>query len=117
MKKHSIFNILSQLGWKIEKGGDDTYILQQFSNAGKDFNITINGKNSDELIDSIYNCYENFDVSYETYLWLDNTGHGKNGAPYDMEDILEDMKWCENMIYESYKKLALEQKSYYHAAT
>lgn len=114
MKKRTVFNILSELGWEIEKDGGNTYTLHQFSNAGQDFAITINGKNAYELINSIYSCYKNFDVSYETYLWLDNTGHGKNGAPYDMEDILEDMKSCENMIYESYKKLALEQKSSHH---
>ena len=36
--------------------------------------------------------YESFDVSEETYLWLDNSGHGKNGAPYDMKDVYEDME-------------------------
>lgn len=117
MKKRNVFSILSQLGWKIEKDDNDTYTLQQFSNAGQDLNITISGKNTDELINSIYSCYENFDVSYETYLWLDNTGHGKNGAPYDMEDVLEDMKWCENIIYESYEKLLLKQKSSHHEDT
>ena len=39
-----------------------------------------------------------YDVSYETYLWLDNTGHGKNGAPYELEDVLEDIKACEQYI-------------------
>ena len=42
-----------------------------------------------------------YDVSYETYLWLDNTGHGKNGAPYELEDILEDIKACEQYIQDA----------------
>jgi len=36
--------------------------------------------------------YESFDASEEAYLWLDNSGHGKNGAPYDMKDVYEDME-------------------------
>ena len=36
--------------------------------------------------------YESFDVSEEAYLWLDNSGHGKNGAPYDMKDVYEDIE-------------------------
>ena len=36
--------------------------------------------------------HESFDVSEEAYLWLDNFGHGKNGAPYDMKDVYEDME-------------------------
>ena len=36
--------------------------------------------------------YESFDVSEEAYLWLDSFGHGKNGAPYDMKDVYEDME-------------------------
>ena len=35
-----------------------------------------------------------FDVSYEAYLWLDDTGHGRNGAPYEMIDVYEDMEEC-----------------------
>ena len=34
----------------------------------------------------------------ETYLWLDNRGHGKNGAPYRMRDVLEDMEAAEKMV-------------------
>ena len=31
-------------------------------------------------------------------LWLDSDGHGKNGAPYHMRDLLEDMEACETML-------------------
>ena len=34
------------------------------------------------------------------YLWLDNTGHGKNGAPLDMRDVIADMEECEDAIYQ-----------------
>ena len=34
----------------------------------------------------------------EAYLWLDETGHGKNGAPYRMKDVVKDMEEAEKMI-------------------
>ena len=42
--------------------------------------------------------YEGFDVDSETYLWLDDNGHGTNGAPYRMRDVLEDMEAAERGI-------------------
>lgn len=51
-----------------------------------------------EIAHNLYSTYENFDVSYEAYLWLDDTGHGTNGAPYDMKNIYEEMEICENLI-------------------
>lgn len=39
-------------------------------------------------------------MSYETYIWLDDTGHGRNGAPYDMIDVYNDMLWWRNSLEE-----------------
>lgn len=58
--------------------------------------------NADKCVDEIKNVLDNFDVSYETYLWLDESGHGKNGAPYDMRDLYEDMEAVEEMISKLY---------------
>ena len=102
MNKSIVLNTLKELGWNVTKEDTNTYNLQRYSDAGHDLNITIKGKSCEALIDSIYSCYEDFDVSYETYLWLDDTGHGKNGAPYEMREVLEDMEACEKMIYEAY---------------
>ena len=44
--------------------------------------------------------YNAFDADEETYLWLDDNGHGKNGAPYHMRDVLDDMEAVEDMIGE-----------------
>lgn len=57
------------------------------------------------MIDSIHQAFDNFDVSYEAYIWLDNTGHGTNGAPYEMRGVLEDMEACEQMILDLYNEL------------
>lgn len=42
--------------------------------------------------------HENFDVSEETYTCLDHSGHGINGAPYDMRDVYNDMEECQDEI-------------------
>lgn len=80
-----------------------TYIFSKISPAGQDFNFEVDiGCDIEDFLGIVDNCYQNFDVSYETYLWLDDTGHGKNGAPYELEDVLEDIKACEQYINDIY---------------
>lgn len=81
-------------------------LFSKYSPAGQDFNIPIEPSSSfEELLEHIKEYYDNFDVDYETYIWLDNDGHGKNGAPYRMRDVLEDMEECHRMILELYNLL------------
>ena len=66
------------------------------------------------LRDEIITYYENFDVSEEAYYWLDDSGHGKNGAPYDMKDVYEDMEECKEFIYDAFcliRNLVFEQQN------
>ena len=80
-----------------------TYMFSKTSPAGQDFNFEVDiGCDIEDFLDIVDNYYQNFDVSYETYLWLDNTGHGKDNAPYEMEDVLEDMKVCEQYIRDAF---------------
>lgn len=101
-----IIEKIGDLGWTVYKEGDTEYCLSKFSPAGQDFNIVVEGENVEELLDNIYDAYENYDVSEETYLWLDDTGHGANGAPYEMKDVLADMEACKQMILDLYNELA-----------
>lgn len=81
-------------------------LFSKYSPAGQDFNIPIEPSSSfEELLEHIKEYYDNFDVDNETYIWLDNDGHGKNGAPYRMRDVLEDMEECHRMILELYNLL------------
>lgn len=100
-------NKVSELGWNVEEEcGELTF--SRISLFGQDFEFSIEGSFDDldvdieshinKLIDLIHEYYENFDVSYEAYLLLDQTGHGKNGAPYRMIDVYKDMEWCEEQI-------------------
>ena len=103
-----IKDIANKEGWSVNitDNGDDcyTFTFQKFSPYGQDFSfdVDLEDKNIETLINGIHQYYFDFDVSYETYLWLYNEGHGKNGAPYDMKDIYEDMEDCAQMIRELY---------------
>lgn len=102
------------MDWTVDVSKEEErtfYDFRIFSPAGQDFGFSIDIDNSEKykfysLLEKIYECYTNFDVSEETYLWLDDSGHGKNGAPYDMEDVLADMKWCEKSILELYDAIS-----------
>lgn len=92
-------------GWSVDtetyqKRQETEFTFSQYTPAGQDFSfsVTMQGENLDSLIGNIKEYYDNFDVDEETYLWLDETGHGKNGAPYRMKDVVEDMEEAEKMI-------------------
>ena len=102
MTKNKIEKIAEELGWTVtwDKNDDGTkfVMFSQYSPAGQDFNVELEYENLGEIEDKLRKYYDNYDPSYEAYLWLDNDGHGKNGAPYEMIDVYNDMKACEEMI-------------------
>lgn len=82
----------------------DQYNFGKYSPAGQDFSFSVEiGNSLSEFAQNVLNYYDDFDVCYETYLWLDSDGHGTNGAPYDMKDLYEDMEACREIIYELYE--------------
>ncbi|HHT98198.1 MAG TPA: hypothetical protein GXZ90_09940 [Clostridiales bacterium] len=102
---NKIIEVAENLEWNVTIDGE-YFELSKFSPAGQDFNIGIDGvEDIDSLVALLYERYLNFDVSEETYLWLDNSGHGQNGVPYDMKDLYNDMEACQEMILELYKEL------------
>ena len=78
------------------------------SDCGRDFTFDIvfnTLTDISDIADKIYEYYEGFDESYETYIWLDNFGHGMNGAPDDMLDVYNDTKQCKGFIEELYNAI------------
>lgn len=94
-----IEKVVKKLDWNMTFE-DGYFTFSKFSPAGQDFNIELSADDIEELSEKLNERYNDFDCSEETYLWLDETGHGKNGAPYDMKDLYEDMEACEEMIRE-----------------
>lgn len=103
----AMVSIAQSLNWNVDVDEKNDIIqFQKYSSCGQDFSFTVErcGVFSD-LCQAIYNYYDEFDVSYETYQWLDSSGHGTNGAPYDMMDVYNDMQECENNILELWRAL------------
>lgn len=105
--------IAESQGWvtHISEGEyQDTIDFSQYSPADQDFSFTIimrdsySGEEIDaedypsKLVSEVQDYYENYDPDEEAQLWTDDTGHGTNGAPYEYEDLLADMKACETMV-------------------
>ena len=103
-----IKRIATEAGWDVSIEEETEvfvcYDFGKYSPAGQDFHVSANLENMDikTLMSDLYGRYADFDCSEETYLWLDNTGHGTNGAPYDMKDLYEDMEACQEMIMDLY---------------
>ena len=105
-----IYEIAERQGWKadcyyVENETKVCFSFEKYSPAGRDFYFEVCVQNEDDeyslyynVADAIYTYWKDFDVSYETYIWLDENGHGKNGAPYNMSDVYKDTESCEKMI-------------------
>lgn len=92
-------------GWSVsldteQEKGIVVFEFSKYTPAGQDFSFsaTMKGNSFDSLVADMEEYYEGFDVDSETYLWLDDNGHGKNGAPYRMKDVLADMEEAERGI-------------------
>lgn len=81
--------------------------FQQYTPHGQDFSFSVEmkGNDTDSLLQEIEEYYEGFDPDYEAYLWIGTDGHGKNGAPYRIKDIVNDMEQAEAMIEKLYETL------------
>lgn len=109
--REKVIEIAEANGWAasiiVDNGDDCTYEFSKFSPAGQDFCFDADMENNKvfSLISNIFAAYQDYDCSEETYIWLDDTGHGKNGAPYDMKDVYGDMDACKQMMMDLYHAL------------
>lgn len=68
----------------------DEMILEGWTDRGRNVVVEYYDIFFDEMLEELNSLIDDYDVSYETYLWLDKEGHGTNGAPYDMLDCYRD---------------------------
>lgn len=109
MSNEKLLDKIKANGWSISDYGNGSFYFSKYSPAGQDFGFEVEGEDLEDLASNIYKYYENYDVSYETYLWLDEWGHGRNGAPYDMKDVYEDMEACQDMVWELHEIIIREE--------
>lgn len=107
MKKEfeEIVRLAKELGWDttIEEEQSENYSIFTFTLIKPyqlDFGFCVEAENNSvfSLMDNISHYYVAYDVSEETYLRLDEQGHGKKGYPYDMEEVLKIFKYREEEI-------------------
>lgn len=97
-------DMIENAGFKISDEDDNYISFQKYSPYGHDFNFEIYTEDNLRCFcNNILSYYYAFDLSYEAYLWLDDMGHGKNGAPYEMIDVYKDMEACKEFVYELYQ--------------
>lgn len=77
----------------------DLYI-SKYSSMGQDFGFYIECKTgaTDEFIKAVEDYYDSYNPDEEAALWIGPDGHGSNGAPYDLSDLLEDMRDCKSNV-------------------
>ena len=97
--------LAKEMGWTVEPS-EDGWTFQRFSPKGHDFIV----ETGPDIIGDIRSRVQYFDVSSEAYLWLDDTGHGTNGAPYDMRDVYEDFEASFENLEKLYLSMVLLEK-------
>lgn len=104
MIQQKITEIAEMLGWSVDfsesQNGKTDVNFAKYTSYGQDFNFSVELEDDDmeAFIDNIHEYYENFDVDEEAYIWIGSDGHGKNGAPYHIADIVKDMEEAEVMM-------------------
>ena len=99
---NDFLKLAEDLGWSYNvddtpnERGEVCVELEKYSPQNQDFIATIwfeNGNKSD-FMDKLYQYYSDFDPDEEASKWIGEDGHGANGAPYKLSDILQDMEDC-----------------------
>lgn len=109
MVQQKITEIAEILGWSVDfsesQNGKTDVNFAKYTSYGQDFNFSVELEDDDmeAFIDNIHEYYENFDVDEEAYIWIGSDGHGKNGAPYHIADIVKDMEEAEVMMADLYE--------------
>ena len=109
MIQQKITEIAEILGWSVDfselQNGKTDVNFAKYTSYGQDFNFSVELEDDDmeAFIDNIHEYYENFDADEEAYIWIGSDGHGKNGAPYHIADIVKDMEEAEVMMADLYE--------------
>ena len=98
-----IIEIAEGQGFSVDteiKDNDVRFTFSQYTDFGQDFSFEATMKDYDiyTLIGEVEDYYEGYDPDEEAMLWVGPDGHGKNGAPYRLTDVVKDMEQCEQMI-------------------
>lgn len=87
--------IATKEGFNFTQDEDGSITLQKFSPYGQDFTIElIKPLDYRDALDQLNTQLASYDVNEQAMVW-----YGANrGEPRDLQDLLEDMKWCKNKL-------------------
>lgn len=94
----TIENIAELCGWKVYIDNTIFEFEKMIGTQDFVFAISYKEKSLQSFVFQIENYLKNFDVDYETSIWIGEDGHGKNGAPYHIKDILDEMYSAKEQI-------------------
>lgn len=98
-----LMSIAEEFDWNATYDGEGLE-LEKYSSFGQDFICSIKGTDAGALRDSLKSYIDDFDPDEEAIKWVGPDGHGVNGAPYRLRDIIADMDECLEMMKELLKK-------------
>lgn len=98
-----IIEIAESQGFSVNtevRGDDVEFTFSQYTDFGQDFSFDATMTENDiyTLIEAVDDFYEGYDPDEEAILWVGPDGHGKNGAPYRLTDVVKDMEQCEQFV-------------------
>lgn len=97
---------MQELGWWANTSEKNYYEIGKESPAGHDFFVGVHFDGTpNDFLNQLDKVCDDFDVSYETYLWLDEEGHGRRDAPWDMRDLYNDIEFSLNELIALYDQL------------
>lgn len=102
MTRKQIEKAAEEAGWDVTitkrvEGGYDIE-FQMYTNFGQDVNESFVVRTLDDIKHEVYERYQNFDINEEAAIWIGPDGHGHNGAPHNIDEILDDMKEVERAL-------------------
>ncbi len=76
--------------------------FSKYTTMGQDFNVSaiMNGYDVKTLIENVKSGADSYDPDEEAILCTGPDGHGRNGAPYRLSDIITDMEEAKQMYQE-----------------
>ena len=94
----TIKQIASELNISVTEYENDID-FEYYTTYNQDFCFTIQkAETLNDFADDVYDYWQNYNADEEASLWIGEDGHGKNGAPYHISDILKDMQECEDLL-------------------
>lgn len=108
-----IVQCAEDLGWGVNidariSEGNAEFEFNTDTPCGQDVWVTcyLTDGDPNTLVKSVYDYWQSYDPDEEAMLWVGPDGHGRNGAPYRISDIVHDMEHVEKRLEELYDALS-----------